>query len=97
MCVLEGVTEMKEEKIEEIKTKKDLFKNIFVDCVVGIFLIAGMWTITHGLLLIYQGFYEAKSLPSPSSLGDTLFWFIEGIFFIFLAFETRKYRKIKLG
>ena len=88
---------MKTEEIEQIKTKKDLLKSIFVDGVVGIFLVAGMWTIIHGLLLIYQSFYEAKSLPSSSSLGDTLFWFIEGIFFLFLAFETRKYRKIKLG
>jgi len=87
---------MKEE-IQQIKTKKELLKNVFVDGVVGIFLVAGLWTITHGLLLIYQSFYEAKSLPNPSLLGDTLFWFIEGVFFMFLAFETKKYRRIKLG
>jgi len=83
--------------IEEIKTKRDFLKSIMVDIVVGVFLIAGLWTITHGLLLIYQNFYEAKSLPNPSLLGDTLFWFIEGVFFMFLAFETKKYRRIKLG
>jgi hypothetical protein len=81
----------------EIKTKKDLLKSILVDVTVGIFLIAGLWTITHGLLMIYNSFYTLHSLPEPSALGDTLFWFIEGVFFLFLAFETRKYRKIKLG
>jgi hypothetical protein len=49
---------MKEE-IEQIKTKKDLVKNIFVDCAVGIFLVAGLWTITHGVLMVYSSFYKA--------------------------------------
>jgi hypothetical protein len=83
--------------IEQIKTKKDLIRNIFVDCVVGIFLVAGLWTIAHGVLMIYSSFYKANSLPEPSTFGDTLFWLIEGVFFLFLATETRKYRKIKLG
>ena len=52
---------MKEEKIEEIKTKKDLFKNIFVDCVVGIFLIAGK-SKPHSdcdccLYILFKSFY----------------------------------------
>jgi hypothetical protein len=82
---------------EEIKTKKGLVQSILVDLTVAIFLVAGLWTVTHGLLMIYNSFYTANSLPEPSALGDTLFWFIEGVFFLFLAFETRKYRKIKLG
>lgn len=35
--------------------------------------------------------------PEPSQMGNMLFWVIEGFFFVYLAIETRKYRKIKVG
>lgn len=85
---------MKEELKNALKTA---FKTIGIDIIVGIFLVAGLWTISNGVLVLYAGFYSGNGLPQPSELGNTLFWFIEGLFFIYLAAETRKYRKIKIG
>jgi len=78
------------------KIKNLLVKEFLIDVVAGIFLMAGLWTISHGAVGIYDSFYKSHSIP-PSVLGDSLFWFIEGIFFLYLAIEIRKYRKIKLG
>lgn len=76
---------------------KALLKSFGIDVVVGVFLVAGLWTVSNGLLLIYGAVYKSYSLPEPSVLGNTIFWFIEGAFFLYLAVETRKYRRIKLG
>jgi hypothetical protein len=83
-------------EIDAIKTGRDLAKNIIVDFVVGIFLIAGLWTISRGFLVMYD-YIIIQTYPEPSKMGDILFWGIEGVFFLFLGLETRKYRKIKLG
>lgn len=76
---------------------KSFYKTVGIDILVGVFLIAGAWTISSGLLLLYGDYYNHVFPPKPSQIGDMTFWVIEGMFFIYLAIETRKYRKIKVG
>jgi hypothetical protein len=76
---------------------KRVMRTIGIDVIVGIFMVAGVWTISNGLLIFYDDFYYGPRIPLPSDMGNALFWCIEGLFFIYLAVETRKYRKIKLG
>ena len=84
---------MDDVKEEKKNSFKEFVKAIAIDSIACAFVFVGLWAITHGIIAIYESYYEFGKIK-PSVLGDSTFWIVEGIFFLLLALVTYKEKKI---
>ena len=72
---------------------REFIKAIGIDFIACAFIFVGMWAIAHGLIAIYESYFNYGTLK-PSILGDSTFWIVEGIFFFLLAIVTYKEKRL---